>query len=277
MSTIVVAGGVAAAFVATWTGAMSTFIIAFSLGTLVAYPVAEGVRRARLRSSFHRERGLLLTDGSAAPWTGPARVCATCLVLLDQEPCVFDPSHTVLDLDASYDRSRYSSAIIAHRPVAPAASPRPATITSGATVRAPITGAEGVAYLVRVEQSAGGPLRLWCAHSAGFDATLDDGTTVRIPPGPLALEPAAARAPRRLSNDLVSAWLTTIGADVEWSGRGPWSRDAWTGYELTLHPGDRVELTCDLDLIPDPRPRGDAYREQRSLLTPRGVPTIRVA
>ena len=144
-------------------------------------------------------------------------------------------------------------------------------VSGNARVALPWQKGEAVAYALELHAKTafGGGALLRDATTAGFDVTLDDGRIVRIPAGRLTVVGALEHA--SVDRDRVDRFLGDI--DEQHADRTLFPYDH--AKAVAIAPGDRVEVLGELETTADAT-QGHGYRASAGLLTPVGVPVLRV-
>lgn len=144
----------------------------------------------------------------------------------------------------------------------------------GAPIPSPLSGAWCVGFDVRMRHGRRA-ITLRDAATVGFDVALDDGTRVRIPPGPLIVD-CDDRAAVALSCPHLERYLQTLDpARAEVDDLDPFPRHRIE--EATIRPGDRVEVLGRLRPVADGAAAPAGYREPAATIwIPDGVPSVRM-
>ena len=147
-----------------------------------------------------------------------------------------------------------------------------AGVVSGeARVALPWKRGSAVAYALELHTKSafGGGALLRDAVTAGFDVTLDDGRRVRIPAGRVTMLGKLENAD--VERERVDAFLGDIDALHAERTLFPYDH----ARAVAIEPGDRVEVLGELERTADTT-QGHGYRASAGLMTPVGVPVLRV-
>lgn len=139
-------------------------------------------------------------------------------------------------------------------------------VSGEAALTSPLSGTRCVAWAAAVEKD--GQVFLRAARAATFCVTLENGSIIEVPAGPIDLRPSTRRPVR------AEAWLETL--PPRRGDRDPFPCDA--AWEATIAPGDAIEVLGELDVVrgDEAAPGGGGYREPAATRRrPRGVPTLR--
>jgi hypothetical protein len=155
-------------------------------------------------------------------------------------------------------------------------------VSGQARVALPWKSGDALAYALELHTKTafGGGALLRDAVTAGFDVTLDDGVVVRMPPGRVTI--VGSLPPAEIERGRVDRFLGDIDprhdADVADVEEGAEKR-ALFPYDFAraveIGPGDRVEVLGELERTADGA-QGHGYRASAGLMTPVGVPVLRV-
>ncbi len=142
---------------------------------------------------------------------------------------------------------------------------------------APASGLSCVAFALELRfDSASGPRTMYRdAITVGFTVELDSGETARIPPGRVRLI-----GPMRQAIDFDNLGLEAYLKEFDRRRSHGTELDPLrynAVYELTLLPGDRVELISEFEPAVHPETGETHYRESpSSIAIPLGVPVLRL-
>ncbi len=146
------------------------------------------------------------------------------------------------------------------------------TVKTGTPIATPWRSGKCLAYAFELHEKRvfGGGAMLRDAQTAGFEITLDDGRILRVPEGRVRI--LGDREKEDVEKERMTTFLEGIdpryGATKE---RNVFPYDH--ARALTIMPGDRVEVLGQVETA-----AGGAagYRENAAVLTPVGVPVLRV-
>jgi hypothetical protein len=144
-------------------------------------------------------------------------------------------------------------------------------VSGAARVELPWREGEALAYALELHTKSafGGGALLRDAVTAGFDLMLDDGRAVRVPPGRVTV--VGKLESERVERDRMDRFLGDI--DPKHVERTLFPYDY--ARAVAIEPGDRVEVLGELERTADAT-QGHGYRASAGLLTPVGVPVLRV-
>ncbi len=145
------------------------------------------------------------------------------------------------------------------------------TALGDARVAIPWKSGECLAYALELHTKSafGGGALLRDAMTAGFDVTLDDGRVVRIPPGRVTVVGKLEDA--SVDRESVDRFLGNI--DPMHAERTLFPYDY--AKAVAFGPGDRIDVLGELERTADTT-QGHGYRASAGLLTPVGVPVLRI-
>lgn len=146
-------------------------------------------------------------------------------------------------------------------------------VSGESRVALPWTSGEALAYAfeLHTKTAFGGGALLRDAVTAGFDVTLDDGNVVRVPPGRVTV--VGKLPPADIERRQLARFVDDIDARHEVEERPLFPYDF--ARAVAIGPGDRVEVLGELERTADGA-QGHGYRASAGLLTPIGVPVLRV-
>jgi len=145
-------------------------------------------------------------------------------------------------------------------------------VKSGTPVMTPWKAGSTFAYAMELYEDRvfGGGAMLRDAWAAGFDVTLDDGRTLRIPEGRVRI--LGKREKVSTDTSRVDAFLREIDTERTDGDRSIFPYDH--ARAVTIDPGDHVEVLGDVDITSGEGSSG--YRSNAGMLVPIGVPVLRV-
>ncbi|MEA2748829.1 MAG: hypothetical protein QOI41_2972 [Myxococcales bacterium] len=145
------------------------------------------------------------------------------------------------------------------------------TVAGNARLALPWKSGDCLAYALELHTKTafGGGALLRDAMTAGFDVTLDDGRVVRIPPGRVTIVGKLAEA--AVDRERIDRFLGDI--DPMHVERTLFPYDY--AKAVAIGPGDRIDVLGELERTADTT-QGHGYRANAGLLTPVGVPVLRI-
>ena len=164
---------------------------------------------------------------------------------------------------------------LARPPELPAEGNLVGRVAGALELASPIAGEACLAYCVELVERrlVRRDVMLRDGMTCGFDVTLDDGRTVRVPAGRIHLEGSFDRASRS-AKPSVEPYVQAIDTQRVMDEALPPIPFDEVG-ELVLGPGDHVEIAAEVDTVADPT-RATGYRDAAMALAPVGVPRVRI-
>ena len=146
------------------------------------------------------------------------------------------------------------------------------TVKTGTPIATPWRAGNCLAYAFELHEKRifGGGAMLRDAQTAGFEITLDDGRVLRVPKGRVRI------LGDRKGEDVEKDRMTSFREEVD-PRHGREDERVLFPFDharaLTIMPGDRVEV---LGQVETSAGGSSGYRENAAVLTPVGVPVLRV-